>query len=105
MSRWRETLCGSVVLGRAPESPDVSSLQAQSEILSCGGIYLPYQPTQKPFKKEKDLAVFHLAKEQYEVLLVDTPQEIQRYGESVPENPNEVPLFSEPRYLDLKHLK
>lgn len=103
MSRWRETLCGSVVLSRAPETAEAASLKAQSDILSCGGIYLPYQRT--PISKKDESFVFHLAKEQYEVLVLQNSQnlqETQRYGELVPDNTGDVPLFGEVRYLDLK---
>lgn len=71
MSRWRETLCGSVikVLNRDLEHPSCVMKKA-TENLSCGGTFLPHKKHASPPKQENRIEILTLPKESYEVLVV-----------------------------------
>ncbi len=82
MSRWRETLCGTVVLAPAnrQEQGGIPPLGASSEVLSCGGVFLASSKN-RPLKK-RDPLMFHLPKSHYEVVVVHPANNPARYGEN-----------------------
>lgn len=64
MTRWKESLCGSV-LKVAPAENASSPLGQPSEVLSCGGCMVSNPVTRLSFRP----IMLHLPKEDYEVIL------------------------------------
>lgn len=69
MSRWRETLCGSVIK-TANEPGNISNLVPgnSSEVLSCGGAFLPHSKM-TALKNNQISKLVHLPKEKGEVVV------------------------------------
>lgn len=104
MSRWRETLCGSVIKSALPltEKPDILSGQAQP-VLSSGGSFLPR--TQDPHKSNGMSPIF-LPTERYEVVMNDTESKWVRYGHTGDTEADEIErIESALDHLDTKIFK
>lgn len=69
MSRWRETLCGSVIK-TAHDTGNVLNLipEGSSEMLSCGGAFLPHSKM-TALKNNQVSRLVHLPKEKGEVVV------------------------------------
>lgn len=105
MSRWRETLCGSVVMAPA-DKPNIAGVAAQdSEVLSCGGVFLPSSQRTVPLRKQST-TIFHLPKDKYEVIVLNPNVLPVRYGEDQNALSEEISRFDEAlKVLDTKLLK
>lgn len=83
MNRWRDTLCGSAIkpAGLAHQNAQ-ESLSAESQVLSCGGVFVPKGENETPLrKKKKSLFMLHLAKDDYEVIFQDNDDSWVRCGD------------------------
>ncbi len=79
MSRWKDTLCGSVILGNS--SNQQSFLPShQSEVLSCGGNFLPQNAPQNLATTYKKPMIITLPKDQPEIMVCHH-NNLLRYGE------------------------
>jgi len=95
MSRWRETLCGSVLLPAYEKAQSVyHRLGESSEILSCGGQYLPHYKTYTPTHKI-NTAYVHLPKQEYEVVVSRTDENLRRYGGEIDPMVREMEMMDE----------
>ena len=88
MSRWRETLCGSVIKSAMPfnEKADILSGQAP-QVLSSGGSFLPR--VQNPLNTKAISPIF-LPKDTYEVVMNDAESKWVRYGHGTDETAEEI---------------
>lgn len=80
MSRWRETLCGSVIKSALPfcEKPDLLTGQAQP-VLSSGGSFLPRVCDPN---KSNSISPIFLPTERYEIVMNDAESKWVRYGQT-----------------------
>ncbi|MDO8519226.1 MAG: hypothetical protein Q7T11_03575 [Deltaproteobacteria bacterium] len=104
MSRWRETLCGSVIKSAMPmnEKADILAGQAQP-VLSSGGSFLPR--SQNPLKARGVPAIF-LPKEKYEIIVNDSESKWMRYGHDADGLSDEIErIESALEHLDTKIFK
>lgn len=85
MSRWRESLCGSVLKSTKPELEGLNVIMGHtSDVLTCGGKFMP-RSTQKAYHALKDKkipTIISLPKEGYEVVLCDSNSNVTHHGQS-----------------------
>lgn len=109
MSRWRETLCGSVLKGASdtPQGQKIT-LGPKPEMLTCGGAFLPKAvlPSKLPCFKP---TVVYLPKESNEILvghLSDHRTQWMRYGGTQDVSVEDMELVTEAlKNLDIKPIK
>lgn len=83
MSRWKQTLCGSVIKNRKVQflGTPVNLFKGDSKILSSGGSFLPH-PKRHLLRHKIKQTLVHLPTETHELLVVEPFEEDQRFQES-----------------------
>lgn len=92
MSRWKDTLCGSVILGNT-SSQQTFLPSHQSDVLSCGGNFLPQNAPQNltTFKRPYFIT---LPKEGQEIMVCKNDN-VLRYGEDSEDIADELEMIEE----------
>ncbi|MBX7148609.1 hypothetical protein K1X76_05940 [bacterium] len=78
MSRWKDTLCGSVILGNSSQQQTFMPSH-QSEVLSCGGNFLPQNAPQNLATFKKPMFIT-LPKDEHEIMVCQQ-NNVMRYGQ------------------------
>lgn len=93
MSRWRETLCGSVIKSAQEGAPELVG-GAMPGMLSCGGTFHPYQ--QKPaLLLQRQSGVIFLPKDNYEVLIPGAGNDWVHYNIQIAQQKEDVEMLEE----------
>lgn len=93
MSKWRDDICGSEIHSKESETEGRRLLlNGPSEVLSCGGNFLPNPAT--PRQKKADVCI-HLPKNSYEVLFLDDEDSWVHYGAPYLESEDDLDYFDD----------
>src|SRR3990167_5396557 len=87
MSRWRETLCGSVIKS-APEAQPGLISEGFPAMLTCGGTFRPRY--EKPVLFCRQNGIIFLPKENYEVLIPGASNDWVHFNTQIAQQKEEV---------------